>query len=113
MEKLTKLEDRLFGASRISNLQKLKQEYAGYISLLQQEVSLAKSHAKRLRTKAYDENGNLTMNAYAGRAGISHLQFDNKGNLENGRQIELALLNRLNDATSAYNANRYNEDTSD
>lgn len=112
MEKLTKLEDRLFGASRISNLQKLKQEYAGYISLLQQEVSLAKSHANRLRTQAYDENGNLTMNAYAGNAGVGYLHFDSKGNLDNGREIELALLNKLNNATAAYNANRYDENTS-
>ena len=110
MEKLAKLEDRLYGKHRINQIQRMQTEYAKYISLLEVEVALAKNHAKILRTQAYDENGNLTMNAYAGRAGVKYLNFDSTGNLTNGRQIELALLDRVNQATANYNANRYSED---
>lgn len=110
MEKLAKLEDRLYGKNRITQIQKLQGEYKNYIGLLQQEVALAKNHANILRTRAYDENGNLTMNAYAGRGGVGWLRFDAQGNLENGREIELALLDKVNQAVANYNANRYNED---
>lgn len=103
MEKMAKLEDRLFGANRVSQLKKLQGEYKKYIKLLDQERKAAEKHAQTLRSSAYDENGNLTMNAYAHRAGISQLQFDSEGNLENGEAIEKALLNKINAAVAEYN----------
>ena len=110
MEKLTKLEDRLYGKNRVSNLKKLQSEYKNYIKLLQREVDLAEDHAKLLRTNAYDENGNLTINGYAYRAGFGQVQFDAAGNLENGKAIEHALTDRVNAAVAEYNAHRNDED---
>ena len=110
MEKMARLEDRLYGKNRVSQIKKLQSEYKSYIKLLQQEVQIAEKHAKRLRTNARDENGNLTINGYAYRAGIKNLKFDAQGNLDNGRQIEQALLKRVNNAVSAYNKHRNDED---
>jgi len=104
MEKLTKLEDRLFGKSRISNLKKMQSEYKGYIKLLEKEVSLAKKHVKNQQTHTYDENGNLTLNGFAGRAGFGSVKFDSKGNIENGKNIEAALTQKVNDEIERYNA---------
>jgi len=112
MEKLSKLEDRLYGKSRISQIKKLQSEYKNYIKLLQQEVKLAQTHANRLRTNAYDENGNLTINGYAYRAGFSQVNFDSKGNLENGKAIEKALNDKVNAAVSEYNAHRNDDNSS-
>ena len=111
MEKMARLEDRLYGKNRISQIKKLQSEYKGYIKLLQQEAQIAKKHAKRLRTRAHDENGNLTISGYAYRAGIKNLQFDSRGNLDNGRQIEQALLKRVNSAVGDYNAHRNSDDS--
>jgi hypothetical protein len=111
MEKLTKLEDRLYGKGRISNLKKLKKEYSGYIDLLRKEVKLAKAHASIQRNKTEDENGNTTVRGYANKTGIS-LQYDKQGNIENGREIEKALLDKVNAATADYNQHRNEEDTS-
>ena len=108
MEKLSKLEDRLYGKDRISNLVKMKKQYGDYIGLLKQEVNLAKQHAKRLRTNKQDENGNLTVKGYADKAGIG-LKFDKEGNIENGRQIETALLKKSYEATHQYNLHRNDE----
>ena len=111
MEKMARLEDRLYGKNRISQIKKLQGEYKNYIKLLEKESNIAKKHARRLRTKARDENGNLTINGYAYRAGIKNLQFDAQGNLDNGRQIEQALLKRVNNAVSKYNAHRNDDDS--
>ena len=110
IEKLSKLEDRLYGANRVSQLKKLQSEYKKNIKLLQQETKLAEKHANRLRTKAYDENGNLTINAYANRAGFSQIGFDAKGNIENGQAIEAALTQKVNNAIAEYNIHRNDED---
>ena len=112
MEKMARLEDRLYGKNRISQMRKLQGEYKSYIKLLEKESKIAKRHARRLRTKAQDENGNLTINGYAYRAGVKNLQFDAQGNLDNGRQIEQGLLKRVNKAVSDYNTHR-NDDNSD
>ena len=108
MEKLAKLEDRLYGANRISQLKKLRTEYKNYIKLLQQEVKLAEGHAEELRGKnsAYDKKGNLTLSGYAYHAGINQVQFDKQKNIENGHEIEQGLLSRLNNSISDYNAHR-------
>ena len=110
MEKMAKLEDRLYGRNRISQLKKLQGEYKHYIQLLEQQEALEKQHAERLRTNAYDENGNLTISGYAYRGGVGALQFDGQGNLDNGREIELGLLNRLNSAVDEYNVHRNDDD---
>jgi len=112
MEKLAKLEDRLYGANRISQIKKLQNEYKNYIKLLEQEVNLAKDHAQLLRTNAYDENGNLTINGYAYRAGFNQVNFDAQGNLENGKAIEAALVNIVNTRIDEYNAHRNDDDAS-
>ena len=112
MEKLANLEDRLYGADRIANLQQERAEHAKNIGLLEKEVKLAEKHKKTLQTQGYDENGNLTINAYARRAGFDKIQFDSAGNLENGKAIEAALTKRENDAIAQYNLHRNDEDTS-
>lgn len=112
MEKLAKLEDRLYGANRISQIRKLQGEYKNYIKLLEQEVNLAKDHAQLLRTNAYDENGNLTVNGYAYRAGFNQVNFDAQGNLENGKAIEAALVNIVNARVDEYNAHRNDDNAS-
>jgi hypothetical protein len=112
MEKMAKLEDRLYGKSRVSQIKKLQAEYKNYIKLLEQEVKLSQQHAERLRTNAYDENGNLTINGYAYRAGFSSVQFDGQGNLENGKAIEQALIDKVNDAIDNYNEHRNDDDAS-
>ena len=111
IEKLSKLEDRLYGKGRVSQLKKIQAEHRKNIKLLQQEFELAQSHARKLRTDAYDENGNLTINGYAYRAGFNQVNFDSKGNLENGQAIEAALTQRLNNAIAEYNVHRNDEDT--
>ena len=102
MEKLTKLEDRLYGKSRVSNLRDMQKEYTKYLGLLKEELGLAEQHAKILTSKKYDENGNLTVKGYAQKAGID-LQFDAAGNISNGREIELALRDRANAKIAEYN----------
>ena len=111
MEKMARLEDRLYGKNRVSQIKKLQSEYKSYIKLLQEEARIARKHANRLRTRAHDENGNLTISGYAYRAGVRNLQFDSRGNLDNGRQIEQALLKRVNNAVGAYNAHRNSDDS--
>ena len=112
IEKLSKLEDRLYGSSRVSQIKKLQKEYKNYIGLLEQEVKLAENHAQLLRNNAYDENGNLTINGYGYRAGVGSLQFDAQNNLENGKEIEARLVDRVNAAIDDYNAHRNADDAS-
>lgn len=112
VEKLSKLEDKLYGKSRVSNLRQLQKEHKKNVDLLKQELELAKAHAKTLRSRDRDENGNLTINGYAKIAGFDKINFDSKGNLENGKAIEAALTQRLNNAIADYNAHRNDEDTS-
>ena len=112
IEKLSKLEDRLYGSSRVSQIKKLQKEYKNYIGLLEQEVKLAENHAQLLRSNAYDENGNLTINGYGYRAGVGSLQFDAQNNLENGKEIEARLVDRVNAAIDDYNAHRNDDDAS-
>lgn len=104
MEKLAKLEDRLYGKTRISNLRNMQKEYTKYLGLLKEELSLTQAHAKKLvDTKdTYDENGNLNIVGYANKVG-KKLTFDESGNISNGREIELALRDRANAAIAEYN----------
>ena len=111
MEKLSQLEDRLYGKNRVSQLKKIQAEHRKNLKLLEKQEKLEKKHARTLRTEAEDENGNTTINGYANKAGFKQVKFDAQGNLEGGRQIEQALLKRVNDATENYNKHRNDEDT--
>lgn len=95
MEKLSSLEDRLYGTDKIANLQKLKASYKGYISLLEQELSLAKNQASIKR----------------GQLAQYGASYDSEGNLQNGESITARLTQAVNNAIDNYNAHRNDDDT--
>lgn len=95
MEKLSSLENRLYGTDKIANLQKLKASYKGYISLLEQELSLAKNQASIKR----------------GQLAQYGASYDSEGNLQNGESITARLTQAVNNAIDNYNAHRNDDDT--
>ena len=95
MEKLSNLEDRLYGKDKIANLAQLKSDYAGYIDLLEQEVDLAKQR------QAEDKEKLVQFGA----------TYDSEGNLQNGKDISESLTAQINIAIDDYNAHKDDDDT--
>jgi hypothetical protein len=82
------------------------------LKIFESKIEYRDKLIEKFITIIYSENGNLTIHGYAYRAGFSSVQFDGQGNLENGKAIEQALIDKVNDAIDNYNEHRNDDDAS-
>ena len=105
IEKLSKLEDRLYGKNRRDQIDKVNKKLKERIDLLNKEKDLVNKQLTRIRDpkKKTDLSGNYTVSYYAGLV-KKKVNFDkDNNNITNGKDIEEAFVKRINNRIKDYN----------